>query len=287
MDKLALEEREAGQRFLQTLRRNHRDGEHEKSPGEAVPSVGAVHSAANGNNGSGVAPVSARTSSSTTTTTVKDKRSSLRATLEHLIVRYLRRITSSGEDEEDEENGGYEASSVRYRRQVADFNGTTTEVENATEVVGGNEGPDSSVEITLLTNDSDSSANGSAGFGTSDSSEITEAPGATGGGSSALSVESVNGGSFVGSTTAALSVDGKSSKLVDDGGERRPAGGVGGKGGTRKHKAKKKQECTSIRKRIAQLDRFELEKSMRNDSFREYNIRSALNYRYVSFVVNL
>ncbi|XP_021701693.1 uncharacterized protein LOC5575982 isoform X2 [Aedes aegypti] len=261
VDKLTLEEKEAGQRFLQTLRRNHR--EHEKSPGEMVPLMGAVHSA----NGSTSVPVSART--------VKDKRSSLRATLEHLIVRYLRRITSSGEDEEDEETGGYEVSSVRYRRQVVsstgDLNGTGTTVEfgggdNSTEVVG-NEGPESSVEITLLTNDSDISGNGSAMVG-SDSSEITEASGLPGG-SSAVVVESANGGSF---STAMPIVDEKSSKLVDDGGER-PVGK-----GSRKHKAKKK-ECTSIRKRIAQLDRFEMEKSMRNDSFREYNIRSALNYR--------
>ncbi|XP_062546867.1 uncharacterized protein LOC134212753 isoform X2 [Armigeres subalbatus] len=274
VDKLTLEEKEAGQRFLQTLRRNHR--EREKSPDENAPSIGAVVHSPPAGGGSAVAapppaaPVSART--------VKDKRSSMRATLEHLIVRYLRRITSSGEDEEDEENGGYEMSSVRYRRQVAstaDAIGTATTGglglggDNSTEVVG-NEGPDSSVEITLLTNDSDSSGNGSAMMG-SESSEITLpfATSAGGTGGDVPAVESVNGGSV---STPVSSIYEKSSKLVDGDGES-AVGKV-----SRKHKAKKK-ECSSVRKRIAQLDRFELEKSMRNDSFREYNIRSALNYR--------
>lgn len=187
----------------------------------------------------------------------------MRATLEHMIVRYLRRITSSGEDDREDERGGYESSSMRYRRQAtADANGTVQEggSDNTTEVAG-NEGPESSVEITLLTNDTDS-ANGSV---VGNLGEQPEVPLGNGG------VESVVENVYVLPSAQVSSEEEKSSKIVYDSGERPPAR-------SRKHKPKKK-ECTSVRQRIAQLDRFELEKSMRNDSFREYNIRNALNYR--------
>lgn len=243
VDRLALEEKEAGQRFLQTLRRAH---EHDK---ESTPSVGAVQSPA----GEGEAPVR---------TKIKDKRSSLRVTLEHLIVRYLRRITSSDEEEDGE---GQESTSMRYRRQVTGYDGNGT--ENATELAPGNEGPDSSVEITLLTNDTEV-GNDSAVWGYSATPTTGES-----------AVESVN------TETAGVvtSESEKNSRMVNDDDDD-------GHGDSDEERVSDEQEdygkghskkkvCTSIRKRIAQLDRFELQKSLRNDSFREYNIRNALNYR--------
>ncbi|XP_058840349.1 uncharacterized protein LOC131696073, partial [Topomyia yanbarensis] len=234
VDKLTLEEKEAGERFLHTLRRNH---ENRRLIEETSPSVGAVQ----------VASVPR---------TTKDKRSSLRNTLEHMIVRYLRRITSSDEDEDGNENGGYESSSTRYRRQARIDGNETTDVTS-------NEGLASSVEITLLTNDTDSE-NGSA-FG--DTSESTRLPSTDGVFESV--VESVN----VPLGTPVSSVGGSNSKMIDDSddGEK-----LTDKEWNRKTKSR---ECTSIRKRVAQLDKIELEKSLRNDSFREYNIRNALNYR--------
>ncbi|XP_058447823.1 uncharacterized protein LOC131428140 isoform X2 [Malaya genurostris] len=238
LDKFTLEEKEAGQRFLQTLRRNH---ENKRLLEETSPSVGAVQ-VANG-------AVNARTT--------KDKRSSLRNTLEHLIVRYLRRITSSGEDEEGDESGGFESSSARYRRQVAMVDG------NETSNGARNEALHSSVEITLLTNDTD----GENGSVLSDISGSIGSP-STDGIIKGV-VESVN----VPSSTFVSSVDERNSQIVEasDVGEEQS--------GKERNRKTKSRECTSIRKRVSQLDKIEFEKSLRNDSFREYNIRNALNYR--------
>ncbi|XP_055643472.1 uncharacterized protein LOC129779793 isoform X2 [Toxorhynchites rutilus septentrionalis] len=253
IDKLTLQEKEAGQRFLQTLRRNH---DHENEREENIPSIAASIQPANG---------------SANVRAVKDKRSSMRATLEHMIVRYLRRITSSGEEDREDEHGGYESSSMRYRRQAAatamvDANGTEpgSGSDNTTEVAGNEGLLGSSVEITLLTNDTDSGIiiNGSVvgNLGEQHGEPFAKSD-----------AESVKENVYVLPSAQVSSEEEKSSKIVYDSGERPPAR-------SRKHKPKKK-ECTSVRQRIAQLDRFELEKSMRNDSFREYNIRNALNYR--------
>ncbi|XP_053691922.1 uncharacterized protein LOC128740407 [Sabethes cyaneus] len=249
IDKLTLEEKEAGQRFLQTLRRNH---EHKRSREEASPSLGAVVHAAG----------SAETAN---VRTVKDKRSSLRSKLEHLIVRYLRRITDGGGggDEETDESGGYESSSSRYRRQVSiDGNGSVIASvggDNLTDVPG-NEVLGSSVEITLLTNNDTDSGNGSA---VGDSSVFSALP---------IIEESVVESVNVLSSTVVANVEDEMSKLTDKNDESIISSN------DRSHHAKT-HDCSSIRKRIAQLDKFEIQKSMRNDSFHEYNIRNALNYR--------
>ncbi|XP_055547690.1 uncharacterized protein LOC129731601 [Wyeomyia smithii] len=246
IDKLALEEKEAGQRFLQTLRRNH---EHKRSREETSPSVGAVHEAGSAE------PVNVRT--------VKDKRSSLRTKLEHLIVRYLRRFTSSGEDEETDESGGHESSSSRYRRQVSiDGNGSVIDSvggDNLTDVYG-NKALESSVEITLLTNNDTDSGNGSV---VEDSRVLSALP--------IIGTDVVDSVDVLASTVVANAED-KMSKFTDDSDESENSP-VNDRLHHRMH------ECGSMRKRITQLDKFEIQKSMQNDSFHEYNIRNALNYR--------
>uniref|UniRef100_A0A182NF99 Uncharacterized protein n=1 Tax=Anopheles dirus TaxID=7168 RepID=A0A182NF99_9DIPT len=300
VDKLILEETEAGRRFLATLRRNH-ERELEASDAPGTRQLTAKE---------GATVVAARS-------LAKDKRSSLRATLEHLIVRYLRRLTSDDDAEGDDggdEPGGYEVA-ARYRRQslpAADSDG----VGNSLDASASNAPAaplSSSMEITLLTNDTDtnltesweqwddsnrqqhqlpppdSSLTGSdvAGYGSSAPSDSGLGDGTGGAGGESVASEG-RGASDASGVGVSANGDGE---LRDNGDEvvaynpppgesevvlkvaelKQPKQGKAG--------SAQRGECDSVRKRVSQLDRFELERSMRNGSFREYNIRNALNYR--------
>ncbi|KFB41625.1 hypothetical protein ZHAS_00009254 [Anopheles sinensis] len=335
VDKLILEETEAGRRFLATLRRNH-EKELLEAGGESHPSP------AQPDDGSTI--VVARS-------LAKDKRSSLRATLEHLIVRYLRRLTASGDEDENGEDNG---EAARYRRQSPMGHDRTTSTTTTVgslpppegeEPVGGTAGPgviSSSMEITLLTNDTDtnltdawdgserfqqqqlkdsghgyglpgSSVSGQSGekgvelahesgarrdtawdrsVGASAGQERVPPHGANGGGVSGSSESVENTASEGQQQQQGADVSATHDKLRVGDGDGMPLGvgsdpGVmgtgeghvkapGSGGGLRRQK---QRECGNVRKRVSQLDRFELERSMRNGSFREYNIRNALNYR--------
>uniref|UniRef100_A0A182W6Y5 Uncharacterized protein n=1 Tax=Anopheles minimus TaxID=112268 RepID=A0A182W6Y5_9DIPT len=317
VDKLILEETEAGRRFLATLRRNHeRELEASDGPGTRELTVDGVHRR------EGATVVAARS-------LAKDKRSSLRATLEHLIVRYLRRLTSDDDDDGDEP-GGYEVA-ARYRRQslpATDSDGVGSSVPDAsTSSNPPATGFSNSMEITLLTNDTDTNETDSwederdqwgenrvSGNQQLPDSALTAGTGAMeplaeGYGSSGPLVSGlvgtgeVTGGESVSVVQrtdddrvvrgdSATSANGDS-VFRDNGDEveyNLPIGSVPADGRMGELRQPRKQqkpktaeqhgaECDSVRKRVSQLDRFELERSMRNGSFREYNIRNALNYR--------
>ncbi|XP_052869489.1 uncharacterized protein LOC128275129 [Anopheles cruzii] len=334
VDKLILEETEAGRRFLATMRRNHR---REMEAAAAVSSL-AVPSA-----------LPRETVEATTTgekhvtmmaaRSFKDKRSSLRATLEHLIVRYLRRLTIDDDNDAYEEPGNHE-SGARYRRQSLPMVTRSIEppldeerVALSPETVEG-AGFSNSMEITLLTNDTDTNLTQSWEVtatavpadptqnlpGSIRQPEVAESykfssptisgtRNEVGGGADTSetrghSVEnhSANDGDgSVGEIVSALGdssddIEHNQSDVVSRGGEDdlnigggHGTGGIGrssplklnGDASIQKKNGKhgRPRECGSVRKRVSQLDRFELERSMRNGSFREYNIRNALNYR--------
>uniref|UniRef100_A0A182MUU7 Uncharacterized protein n=1 Tax=Anopheles culicifacies TaxID=139723 RepID=A0A182MUU7_9DIPT len=330
VDKLILEETEAGRRFLATLRRNHeRELEASDGPGTRELTADGVHRR------EGATVVAARS-------LAKDKRSSLRATLEHLIVRYLRRLTSDDDADGDDgdEPGGYEVA-ARYRRQslpAADSGGAVSAVPDATTPSNPPAtGFSNSMEITLLTNDTDTNLTESwederdqwgvervpnnqqlpdsaltAGAGAMEPQAYGTDAAEEGYGSSGSLVSGLVSGT--GQVADGASVDQRTDndRLVrgdsatgangdsvfrDNGDEveynlpigRVPTGtnGPGGQMGELRQQKKQQKpktaeqhsECGSVRKRVSQLDRFELERSMRNGSFREYNIRNALNYR--------
>ncbi|XP_050076653.1 uncharacterized protein LOC126563905 [Anopheles maculipalpis] len=331
VDKLILEETEAGRRFLATLRRNH-ERELEaasEGPGTQELTAGeAVHRR------QGATIVAARS-------LAKDKRSSLRATLEHLIVRYLRRLTSDDDADGDDgdEPGGYEVA-ARYRRQ------SLPATDSAPSVVGVPAAPpdtrsssapgfSNSMEITLLTNDTDTNLTDSwedtrreddGRWDEPPDSSLTAGTGemeprafvsdaAEGYGSSGPLVAGLLAGTREGGHEGDMSVsEGRGTSDHGDSGGTGAANGdsvlrdngdeveynlpIGGSVPTvtandadgqkmmgelrkqrKQQKPKQRGECDSVRKRVSQLDRFELERSMRNGSFREYNIRNALNYR--------
>ncbi|XP_053673757.1 uncharacterized protein LOC128724016 [Anopheles nili] len=268
VDKLVLEETEAGRRFLATLRRSH-----EKELEAASHEPGARELTSDRRGTAGSSTVAARS-------LVKDKRSSLRATLEHLLVRYLRRLTS-GDDDGTDEPGGYEVA-ARYRRQSPavmepdgvgmpapdDTNPATTE---STPPPGGFS---NSMEITLLTNDTDTNLTepiwdepGASGWQAPDQPPDV-APGYGSSGPSASGLVSAVGPRAEDASDDRQDGDGTGDSVVGE--LRQDVKPVEGRNGG---------ECGSVRKRVSQLDRFELERSMRNGSFREYNIRNALNYR--------
>uniref|UniRef100_A0A182SCN1 Uncharacterized protein n=1 Tax=Anopheles maculatus TaxID=74869 RepID=A0A182SCN1_9DIPT len=330
VDKLILEETEAGRRFLATLRRNH---ERELEAASDGPGTQELTAGEGVHRRQGATIVAARS-------LAKDKRSSLRATLEHLIVRYLRRLTSNDDADGDDgdEPGGYEVA-ARYRRQ------SLPAADSAEGVVGISAAPDTSaspgfsnsMEITLLTNDTDTNqtdswedsarAEGERWDEPPDSS-LTAGTGemeprapdaAEGYGSSGPLVAGLLVGTREGTGDVSVGEGGGTSDHGDGGG----GGGDSGTGPTangdsvfrdngdeveynlpiggsvptvndetdgqqmmgelrkqrKQQKPKQRGECGSVRKRVSQLDRFELERSMRNGSFREYNIRNALNYR--------
>ncbi|XP_058056264.1 uncharacterized protein LOC131207658 [Anopheles bellator] len=332
VDKLILEETEAGRRFLATMRRNHkREMEAAAAASSlAVPSTTRETVEATTTGEKHVTMMAARS--------FKDKRSSLRATLEHLIVRYLRRLTIDDDNDEYEEPGNHE-SGARYRRQSLPMVTWSIEppldeerVALPPETVEA-DGFSNSMEITLLTNDTDTNLTQSWEVTTeavaSDSTqklpgsirqpEVAESykfsnPTISGtrngvdGGADASemrghSVEnhSANDGGSVGEIVSAVGdnsvdIEHNQSDGVSRGGEDDlNIGGGHGTGGAERssplklngnaniHKKSgmhgRPRECGSVRKRVSQLDRFELERSMRNGSFREYNIRNALNYR--------
>ncbi|XP_035915665.1 uncharacterized protein LOC118513670 isoform X2 [Anopheles stephensi] len=329
VDKLVLEETEAGRRFLATLRRNHErelDAAGVDGPGTQELTAGeAVHRR------QGATMVAARS-------LAKDKRSSLRATLEHLIVRYLRRLTSDddGDGDDGDEPGGYEVA-ARYRRQSLPATGSSGVVgisaEPASTSSSTSPGFSNSMEITLLTNDTDTNlteswedggsrekeeeeerwnvppdssltagamepqaSDAAAGYGSSGPLVAGLLVGTREGPGDVMSVsegERGTGDGGDGGDSAAANGD---SVFRDNGDEveyNLPIGGsvptvyeadgqqMGELRKQRKQQKPKQQrgECDSVRKRVSQLDRFELELSMRNGSFREYNIRNALNYR--------
>lgn len=49
-----------------------------------------------------------------------------------------------------------------------------------------------------------------------------------------------------------------------------------------RRKKLEKSECKQMRRRISSLDRFEIEKSLKNYTNTEFNIRKLLNYRYIN-----
>ncbi|XP_050081761.1 uncharacterized protein LOC126569023 [Anopheles aquasalis] len=334
VDKLILEETEAGRRFLATMRRNHEKELEEAAaaaapPGSPLvagaPAAAAATSRYDGHGSTG-GLVAARS--------IKDKRSSLRATLEHLMVRYLRRLTSGDDEEQDgDEPGGYEAH-ARYRRQLPSASGEPSAV-SAAATTGSSPQPSetdgfsNSMEITLLTNDTDTNLTVDAWRQVvAPASDLTLPTGGAGDGEEMQEVDERYGG-YTGSGSTVSGADGNG--LPSDGegfvlgrgdnGGRGGGGGGGeivsavgdddtehnqsdadavlervgdsvddaGGGGDRSSsplrqagspgRARGPRDCTSVRKRVSQLDRFELERSMRNGSFREYNIRDALNYR--------
>uniref|UniRef100_A0A182JQG7 Uncharacterized protein n=1 Tax=Anopheles christyi TaxID=43041 RepID=A0A182JQG7_9DIPT len=325
VDKLILEETEAGRRFLATLRRNH---ERELEASDTVPGTRELTAGGAVDHREGATIVAARS-------LAKDKRSSLRSTLEHLIVRYLRRLTSDddadGDGDGGEEPGGYEVA-ARYRRQslpATDSDGVGNTVPDGSTSSPPAGGFSNSMEITLLTNDTDTNMTEAwederwdedGNHGPLESSPLTAettgraVPGAVGSsaaaeegyGSSGPSASGLVGeagevGSVFGASDSvarggdAVGANGDS-ELRDNGDEveyNLPIGGsvlpeMGGEMGELRQQRKKENpkvtgrrggECDSVRKRVSQLDRFELERSMRNGSFREYNIRNALNYR--------
>ncbi|XP_049548252.1 uncharacterized protein LOC125959473 [Anopheles darlingi] len=354
VDKLILEETEAGRRFLATMRRNHEKELEEAAaaapPGSPLVAGGAPAAAAatsryDGQSTGGL--VAARS--------IKDKRSSLRATLEHLMVRYLRRLTS-GDDEDGQdgdETGGYEAY-ARYRRQLPPASGEATgaaaTATGSTPQPSETDGFSNSMEITLLTNDTDTNLTVDAwrqeeeapgppaadltlpgdGSTREDLPEVDErydgytgsgstVSGAGGNGHRGDSGASVVLGSGVGKGGRGDNVAGGGGEIVsavsdesddddDDNAEHNQsdadadaverlvgdsvddAGGqhqasssplrqAGSPGKRDPGRVRRPRDCSSVRKRVSQLDRFELERSMRNGSFREYNIRDALNYR--------
>nr|XP_040231024.2 uncharacterized protein LOC120954841 isoform X1 [Anopheles coluzzii] len=328
VDKLILEETEAGRRFLATLRRNHEREQEQEAPEDGEPGTREL-TAGGTNRREGATLVASRS-------LAKDKRSSLRATLEHLIVRYLRRLTSDDDadgDDGGEERGGYEVA-ARYRRQSlpATDSGSVGNTHRVPDAASSTSSPPAvgffnSMEITLLTNDTDTNLTdgwdsaerweadrkasqpldgGSApqltagagataegyGFSGPSVSELVGArvagDGIVAGGASVSEAHGTTGGS--GDDAARANGE---SEFRDNGDEveyNLPIGGsapVGGVMGELRQQRKRQEkpkgrrggECDSVRKRVSQLDRFELERSMRNGSFREYNIRNALNYR--------
>ncbi|XP_049279915.1 uncharacterized protein LOC125762144 isoform X1 [Anopheles funestus] len=328
VDKLILEETEAGRRFLATLRRNHeRELEASDGPGTRELTADGVHRREGGT------IVAARS-------LAKDKRSSLRATLEHLIVRYLRRLTSDDDADGDDgdEPGGYEVA-ARYRRQslpATDSDSVSVTVPDASTASNPPAtGFSNSMEITLLTNDTDTNLTESwedereqwgedrvtssqqlpdssltAGTGDVEPRAFASDAAAGYGSSGPLVAGLVGTREVTGDASVTSAVQGTSddrgdsatgangdSVLRDNGDEveyNLPIGSApseaketdGRMGELRQQRKQQKPktperhgECDSVRKRVSQLDRFELERSMRNGSFREYNIRNALNYR--------
>uniref|UniRef100_A0A182PPN2 Uncharacterized protein n=1 Tax=Anopheles epiroticus TaxID=199890 RepID=A0A182PPN2_9DIPT len=335
VDKLILEETEAGRRFLATLRRNH-ERELEASDGPGTRELTAAVNGGSASRHEGGTFVASRS-------LAKDKRSSLRATLEHLIVRYLRRLTSDDDadgDDGGDEPGGYEAA-ARYRRQSlpADSGGGV-----AMAVPDGSPSSSpafefsNSMEITLLTNDTDTNqtdvwddggwleegggGNRAANQQPLGSSPLTAETGEIENSASAEGYGSASGPSVAGLVQGVREVLGQGS-VGEPRGDSDDRAGDGANGDSefrgngdeveynpphigggvesadeqigelrqqrKKEKTKsatKRGECTSVRKRVSQLDRFELERSMRNGSFREYNIRNALNYRMLPVMLD-
>ncbi|XP_053661774.1 uncharacterized protein LOC128710935 [Anopheles marshallii] len=330
VDKLILEETEAGRRFLATLRRNHeRELEASDGPGARELTADGAHRR------EGTTIVAARS-------LAKDKRSSLRATLEHLIVRYLRRLTSDDDADGDDgdEPGGYEVA-ARYRRQslpATDSGGVSATVPDASTASNPPAtGFSNSMEITLLTNDTDTNLTeswedereqwGEDRAASNQQPPVSSLPPGTGAMEPrAFGTDAAEGYASTGPVVSGLmgtqEVTGEASvSVVRGAGDDRPASGdsatgangdsvlrdngdeveynlpngsvpsgaqeADGRLGELRQQRKQQKpkpterhgECDSVRKRVSQLDRFELERSMRNGSFREYNIRNALNYR--------
>ncbi|XP_035777090.1 uncharacterized protein LOC118458556 isoform X2 [Anopheles albimanus] len=346
VDKLILEETEAGRRFLATMRRNH-----EKELEEAAAAAAAAAAASStaslaappGSPGPAAAAATSRYDghgSLVAARSIKDKRSSLRATLEHLMVRYLRRLTSGDDEEQDgEEPGGYEAH-ARYRRQLPPASGEPTgPATGSSPQPSETDGFSNSMEITLLTNDTDTNLTVDGwrqvapgplasdltlpGEGASIREEIPEvderSDGYTGSGAGGNGLHSAGegivlgrgdnggrsgGGGGAGGGGEIVSAVGDDDDDIEHnqsdqadavlervGDSVDDAGGGADRSSSPLHqpgspgsrdltgRARRPRDCTSIRKRVSQLDRFELQRSMRNGSFREYNIRDALNYR--------
>ena len=205
IDHLSLEESEAGRRFLETLRRNHlKEKEAEMESNTVVGSNSNVE--------------------------VKVKKSSLRATLERMIVRFLQRSPNDeGEaDYEDNEIIRRKRENVNDDKDNDDFDSDDYDDIGENDVVSEN-----SVENST-------SLNNNSVIGEYNSTEASLL-----------------------SSASDVSDSVKNMELVVE----------------KKVKSKENDGCSGIRKRVSQLDRYELEKSLKADVAQELNIRGVLNYR--------
>jgi hypothetical protein len=207
LDPQLVQQTEAGRRFLETLRQTHANqqesSDYEEQTTKNSQKKGAIQSDVE------------------TIIPPKEKRNSLRASLERMIVKYLRKITS------DEDDDVEDASERRNRRNLNNstlFDSSAVVVDDmASSEKETSENSKSHVSELKNNDNSDDDEENDEENGSSD--------------------ENIDGNKIKNSMW--------NGNLM----------------------------CSEKKRRITQLDRFELEKSIENEMDNEINIRNVLNYR--------